>query len=322
MKTVGRIFKWLVIILIVGIIALIAYVQTSWEKEFTADYPAIKASTDSAIIARGESLAYGLAHCAVCHVPDEKLDNVLRGEKVPLSGGWEISIPPGTFRAPNITPDEETGIGKLTDEELARTLRHMVSHDNKVVLPFMPYANMSDADLQAIISFLRSQPAQYHKVPENEYSFLGKAVMAFGLIKPTGPTKTPPKTVPIEASVDYGKYLANSVGDCVGCHTERSMQTGEFLGEPFAGGGDVNEPGSTMQFTTPNLTPDQNTGIMANWTEEEFIARFRQGRVYEESPMPWELFSRVDEVELKALYRYLMSLDPVYNKIEVVKEKA
>jgi hypothetical protein len=34
--------------------------------------------------------------------------------------------------------------------------------------------------------------------------------------------------------------------------------------------------------------------------------------------MPWGAFSRMNEVELKAIYRYLKSLDPVSNKIEKV----
>jgi len=32
--------------------------------------------------------------------------------------------------------------------------------------------------------------------------------------------------------------------------------------------------------------------------------------------MPWGSFSRMDDLDLKAIYRYLNSLDPVENKIE------
>ena len=54
----------------------------------------------------------------------DKLEAVDKGLEMPLSGGWELDIPPGTFRAPNLTPDMETGIGKLTDAEVARNLRY------------------------------------------------------------------------------------------------------------------------------------------------------------------------------------------------------
>jgi hypothetical protein len=55
---------------------------------------------------------------------------------------------------------------------------------------------------------------------------------------------------------------------------------------------------------------------MAAWDERTFINRFRMGRVYETSHMPWGAFSRMQEDDLKALYRYLQTLEPVKNKIE------
>jgi hypothetical protein len=54
---------------------------------------------------------------------------------------------------------------------------------------------------------------------------------------------------------------------------------------------------------------------MAHWSEEAFISRFRGGRLQKGSPMPWGAYSRMTETDLKALYRYLSSLEPVENKI-------
>jgi hypothetical protein len=104
----------------------------------------------------------------------------------------------------------------------------------------------------------------------------------------------------------------------MGCHTRRDLKTGEFTGVPFAGGmafpADKFSEGYT--FVTPNLTPDPETGVMSAWNEQGFIDRFRAGRVHKGSQMPWGSFSRMNELELKAVYRYLKSLDPVKNKIE------
>lgn len=55
---------------------------------------------------------------------------------------------------------------------------------------------------------------------------------------------------------------------------------------------------------------------MYGWSEEQFINRMRSGRVYEYSPMPWAAFAAMDEIELKAIYLYLKSLEPVMNKLE------
>ena len=179
-----------VIVIIIG--GLIIFIFVAWNKKHNAPYPEITASTDSTVIARGKYLAFGPAHCASCHVPMDKLKEVDKGLEVPLSGGWELTIPPGTFRARNLTPDMETGIGKLTDAEVARVLRYSVGHDGKSIFPFMPFQEMSDEDLTAVISFLRSQKAVKNLIKPTEYSFLGKAVMAFGLIKPEAPKNTPP----------------------------------------------------------------------------------------------------------------------------------
>ena len=307
-------------VIAIVIILFVSYVQLSWDKVYDALYPEISASTDPAVIARGKYLAFGPARCATCHVPMDKIVEVDKGLEIPLSGGWQLTVPVGTFRAPNITPDKETGIGNLSDKELARIMRYSVGHDGRVIFPFMPFQEMSDEDLIAVISYLRSQEAVKHEVERSKYTFLGKVLSSFGWVPPLKPKHTPPKAVVIDATVEYGSYLANSLSDCAGCHTKRDQKTGEPIGASAAGGWHLPpDPQSKgYSFVTPNLTPDKKTGVMASWSETVFIARFRAGRVYEGSPMPWGAFSRMNEVELKAIYRYLNSLDPVSNKIEKV----
>ena len=120
--------------------------------------PDIHASADPAVIERGRYLVRGAAHCADCHTAPEQRAALEAGKDVPLSGGNEFNLPVGVFRVPNITPDVETGIGRYTDPQLARMLRHGVRPNGKMVLPFMPFADLSDEDLTAVISYLRAQP--------------------------------------------------------------------------------------------------------------------------------------------------------------------
>jgi mono/diheme cytochrome c family protein len=301
------------------IIGFIIFVFAAWDKRFDSPMPDFKASKDSAIIARGKYLAYGPAHCATCHVPPTRFGDTEKGMQIPLSGGWEINIPPGTFRAPNLTPDMETGIGKLTDGQIARALRHSVRDNGRILFPFMPFQNMCDDDVIAVISFLRSQEPVSHYVEPSKYKFLGKALLAIGAMTPVEPNGTPYKSVNKDSSAIYGSYLANSVANCVGCHTQRDLKTGKFTGKPFAGGMQIPGGADSLSlgfgFMTPNLTPDEETGVMAQWNESSFINRFRAGRVHKGSPMPWGTFARMDDLDLKALYRYLHSLKPVKNKI-------
>jgi mono/diheme cytochrome c family protein len=137
------------------VIGLFAFISVIGNPDFESPYQTLTASKDSAIIARGRYLAYGPAHCASCHTPMDRKVDIDRGIEVPMSGGWELSIPPGTFRAANLTPDNETGIGNLTDAQLVRAMRYSINHNGKMMFPFMPFQEMSDEDVVALISFLR-----------------------------------------------------------------------------------------------------------------------------------------------------------------------
>ncbi len=313
------IYGLIAIVVIVG--GLIAYISATYRVVYDVPYPDIKASTDPAVIARGEYLVYGPAHCASCHMSPDKMEAMESGEKVPLQGGFEIPIPPGTFRPRNLTPDKETGIGNRTDQEIARTMRYQVNHRGEAIVPFMPFGQMSDEDLIACISYLRSAPAVKNEVPESVYSMLGKFVMRF-MIKPDYPPKqVPPKRVIEGPTKEYGEYLAFNVANCYGCHTNRDLKTGEFTGEPYAGGllfeDDLIE--GKFMYMAPNLTPDPETGVIAKWTEAAFIDRFSKGRVHKGSPMPWGNFKSIKEDDLKALYAFLMSVKPVKNEVKETK---
>jgi hypothetical protein len=80
------------------------------------------------------------------------------------AGPWGVSY------TANLTPDAETGLGKWTQRnfsETIRTGRHMGR--GRQILPPMPipmYRNFTDADLEAIFSYLQSIPAVRNRVPE------------------------------------------------------------------------------------------------------------------------------------------------------------
>ena len=275
-----KIFKWIGIILLLLIIVLVVSVAMRQNMKFDAPYPAgIHASKDSAVLARGKYLIYGPAHCADCHGPAGTEELVNKGQEVALSGGKVFDIPIGKFYPRNLTPDNETGIGKLTDEEIARSLRYGVGHDGRVLIDFMPFHNTSDEDLTAIISYLRSTEPVKNPIPANSYTMLGKVIKAFAL-KPTGPTGEVLKTIKQDSSIEYGKYLANSVANCRGCHTDRDLKTGAFVGKDFAGGFKMESMADKKYiFHTPNLTPDKNTGHITSWNEEVFPSSKRVSAV-------------------------------------------
>ena len=80
------------------------------------------------------------------------------------SGPWGISY------TADLTPDAETGLGKWTQRNFAETIRtgrHMGR--GRQILPPMPipmYKHFTDADLEAIFSYLQTIPAVKNRVPE------------------------------------------------------------------------------------------------------------------------------------------------------------
>lgn len=318
LKKILLILLTLVVVLVGGFVLL---VLTTWKKTFDAPMPEITISTDSAVIAHGEYLAYGPAHCSGCHSPKENLARIDAGEHLPLEGGFEFVLPIGTLRSPNITPDPETGIGSLSNQTIARALRHGVRRDGQAMLPLMPFQNMSEEDFVAIMSWLRTQKPVKKVVPDSEYNFLGKAIKAF-VLKPEGPVAPPPASVTRDSSIAYGEYLAFAVANCRGCHTNRNLQTGEYIGEYYAGGLEM-ESGidPTMMLRTPNLTPDPETGRIFGWSQAQFVQRFREGRKIPASDMPWPQYAQMSDSDLIAIFKFLNSLKPVKNEVNVTAYK-
>ena len=141
------------------------------------DAPSVDPSTvslqDRHAIVRGEYMVE-LLGCGTCHTPGALQGSpnhgaALSGSKTgiaytsPLAGRY-----PGVVFPSNITPDDETGIGNRTDEELDDVLRAGISRHGRQAAPVMPwpgYARLSDEDAAAIIAYLRNLEPIRHRVP-------------------------------------------------------------------------------------------------------------------------------------------------------------
>ncbi|MEO8088123.1 MAG: cytochrome c [Bacteroidota bacterium] len=116
----------------------------------------------------GKYLVLYQIECYTCHSKDFKTMNVEFPEKSEgfFGGGNEMISTEGTkVTTMNITPDEETGIGKWSEEEFIMALRSGIIPNGPALRnPMIPYEMLTDAEAKAIYVYLRMVPKLNHKV--------------------------------------------------------------------------------------------------------------------------------------------------------------
>jgi cytochrome c553 len=229
-------------------------------------------------IARGEKFA---PICADCHSSNRQL---------PLTGqDFGTDGPPiGTLWAPNLTPAH---FKNWSDGEIIRAIREGVGKDGRslLIMPSEVFHNLSDADVQAIVAYLRAQPAVEPDTPSKQFNVLG-AVMAAALLPDEIFTHQSPITAPLTAppagpTAEYGRYLSATVG-CTSCH-----------GAQFEGG----QSGEEGAPPGPSLV-----AFAKQHSEADFIKTIRtgvtpEGRTLSEY-MPWRIYQKFSDDDLRALY--------------------
>jgi len=320
MRRILRALKWIAIAVAMAAVGLGMYVGMYWDRTWDVPEPDLHASTDLAVIARGEYIVYGPAHCEVCHTGSvEEFERFVdTGIPPTLAGGYPLGMGPlGTLYPKNLTPDRETGIGRYSDGQIARMMRHGVRPDGQASIPLlMPFSEMSDADVVAVISFLRSLPPVRHEIPQNEWTMFGKVMRTFvAAARPKLDGHPPKESPPQEMTAARGEYLARSVADCGGCHSPLSEATGALTGPEFSGATAPMEPiplkgvDTSMWFTPPNITPLPGSAFSKFPDRATFVARFKNGgRHYQGSPMPWETFARMTPDDIGAIYEFLRTV--------------
>lgn len=118
---------------------------------------------------RGAYLATALAHCGECHTPR----NLLGGLKTSWYYAGSEDGPEGEL-APNITPDEATGIGAWSIEDIVWFLQTGLKPDGDDAQSMMSelidngFQYLTEADLRAIAVYLHSLKPLYNKLLTKE----------------------------------------------------------------------------------------------------------------------------------------------------------
>ena len=117
---------------------------------------------------RGAYLTTALAHCGECHTPR----NFMGGLKADMPYAGSAEGPEGQL-APNITPDEKTGIGEWSAVDITWYLQTGLKPDGDDTQGLMSeliengYRYLREEDLQAIATYLRSLEPIGNRVTAN-----------------------------------------------------------------------------------------------------------------------------------------------------------
>lgn len=291
-----RVLKWIGIVLgavLALFVLLIAGVYTKSRIEFTKKYQTpdtpLAIPSDAGSIERGRYLVGVL--CEECHGDD-------------LGGNPDFlnDATLGRISTPNITGGQGGILRELSDADLRRVFLHGVKPDGTSVflMPSGDFRQMSDADLGAVLAYLKSAPGVDRETvePHVKLTFLGNVMYgagALGNLLRAGQIAAAPR--PSEwpergPTAEYGAYLVQ-INSCRDCHGARFN------------GGLSGEPGAPP---APNLTPG---GELRAWSEADFMTTLRTGVTpsgFEMKKMPWQYKGQMSDEDLSAIWAYLTSL--------------
>jgi mono/diheme cytochrome c family protein len=252
-------------------------------------------------VARGKYLVDTILTCQNCHTPKGE-----RGSPIferDLSGGLSWDEPPFKVTAPNITQDKATGIGHWTEAQIRALLRKGVRPSGVPVAPIMPtgfYEIMTDADLNAVVAYLKTVKPVSNKVDDPVYKLPFTRQIAPGGDKPF-------TAADLKDKVKRGFYLV-TIGHCLECHTPMVKGQRDFS-KIGTGGFEIKGPWGVS--VSRNITSHKVNGIGA-WSDAEVKRAITQGLRKDGSrlkaPMGYAFYAKMTGGDLNDIVAYLRTL--------------
>ncbi len=246
---------------------------------------------DPASLARGRYL-FATRGCTDCHGSDGA------GRAFIDDGGMYV-------KAPNISTGPGNVVAGYLPQDWSRTIRHGVKPSGQplFIMPSEDYNRLSDADLGALVAYVRQLPPASGEGLVRRVPPLVKTLYAAGMIRDAAEKidHTLPPSAPVveDGSATHGAYIANM---CMGCHG------------PHLSGGKI--PGAPPAWpAAANLTPGQGSAMAHYGNAQQFMAMLRSGHRPDGSAvstvMPFSSLRELTDADAKALYAHLKGLAPV-----------
>ena len=189
--------------------------------------------------------------CASCHARDDAEGQ----DKLVLSGGQAFPSDFGTFVAPNISMDEEQGIGDWTLAQFASAVRAGVSPDGTHYYPAFPYASyrlMTDQDIVDLWAYMQTLPADDTPSAAHDIGFPFNIRRSLGVWKALYANEGWVMTEVASPELERGRYLVEVLAHCGECHTSRDALGGMDRSAWLAGA-----PNPTGRGRIPTLVPPE-----------------------------------------------------------------
>ncbi|MDQ3141080.1 MAG: cytochrome c [Bacteroidota bacterium] len=312
MQVLGKFLLWLVAILIGVLILVLAYINFAPVPSYPPPtIKELKVEPDSTRITQGKKIASMV--CIQCH----------QGKDGKLSGKFLVDVPKvfGKIYSLNITKDPEVGIGKWTDGELTHFLRTGLRKDGSYAPPYMPkYPLMADEDLKSIVAWLRSEDPLL-EASQNELAFTKITLFSKFLLRAVfKPFPIPEKEIIKPDTSDLvalGRYTANGVYSCFGCHSKDFSTNNDLVPELSKGYYSGGNPLLNLERETvvsSNITMDPETGI-GNYTEAEFMETLKTGKKKDGTMVRYPMLphTALSDPEVKGIYAFLHTVPVIKN---------
>jgi len=197
---------------------------------------------------RGEYLSR-MAGCYACHTDHE-------GGGAAYAGGAALKTDFGSFRAPNITPDPDHGIGAWTLVDFERALRHGVSPSSEPYFPAFPYpfyTRLTDRDVADLWAHLRAVDPVSAPAAPNELTFPFDQRAGLKLWRARYFDPGPLADLEGEERWRRGRYIVEGPAHCGACHTPRDALGGRDMTRRFEGATDLPGDGKSPAITADAL---------------------------------------------------------------------
>jgi len=215
--------------------------------------------------ARGERI-FRAAGCASCH----SAQGARGDDLLVLAGGRRFETDFGIFRAPNISPDPEYGIGGWTLAAFGNAMLRGLAPDGSHYYPAFPYTSylrMALADVADLKAYLDTLPPSSQPDEPHELAFPFDQRWALGLWKRLYLRDDWVLDQGLDEPARRGRYLVEALAHCGECHTPRDRWGGPDTSRWLAGA-----PNPSGRGSIPNITPGGLT-----WSVEDIAAYLVSG---------------------------------------------